>query len=86
MSTIWTDYKNMGESVFKKEKQKLNYLVVENEDSFIISTHLYGYIASIKCKNSTNIGMAKLHLESIVKFLLDKFRDFKDIISDKPEE
>ncbi len=85
-STIWTDYKNMGESVFKKDKLKLNYLIVENEDSFIISTHLYGYIATIMCPVSTNLGMAKLHLESIVKFLYDKFKIFSNVISDKPEE
>ena len=76
----------MGEAVFKKDKLKLNYLIVENEDSFIISSHLYGYIASIKCPLTTNLGMAKLHLETIIKFLYEKFKDFSSIISDKPDD
>ena len=76
----------MGEAVFKKDKLKLNYLIVENEDSFVISSHLYGYIATIKCQLSTNLGMAKLHLETIIKFLYDKFKDFKSIIDDKSDD
>ena len=33
----------------------------------------------------SNIGKMKIHLESIVKFLYEKFADFKSIIGDKSE-
>ena len=72
----------MGENIFKKDKLKLNFLIVENEEGFIITTPLYGYIATLKCSNANHIGMAKIHLESIVKFLHEKFKDFSNTISD----
>ena len=83
VATIWTDYNATGEECFKEEK--LNYLIVENEDSFIISTHLYSYIVTIQSQKS-NIGMLKIHLEAVVKLLQEKFADFKDIIEDRNVE
>jgi hypothetical protein len=81
ISSIWTDYTQIGTEMLKKEN--LNLLIVENEDSIIMATRLYGYIVAIKANLSCNIGMTKIHLESIVKFLKEKFSKFKQIIGEK---
>ena len=81
ISTIWTDYNATGEECFKEEK--LNYLMIENDDSFVIATHLYGYIVTMKAGKKMNLGMLKIHLEALVKFLYDKFSDFKPILEER---
>jgi hypothetical protein len=63
----------------------LNNLILENEDSYIISTHLYSYIVTIQSRK-TNIGMLKIHLEAVVKLLQEKFADFKELIEDRNAE
>ena len=83
ISSIWTDYNQFGESILNGEN--LNYLVIENEDSFVIATHLYGYIVALKADNDKSLGMLKFHLESIVKFLNEKLSDFKEILIERSE-
>jgi hypothetical protein len=83
ISSIWTDYTQVGTEMLKKEN--LNFLIVENEDSILMATKLYGYIVAIKAKIDCNVGMTKIHLESIVKFLKEKFSQFKQIIGEKEE-
>jgi hypothetical protein len=52
VSSIWTEYNEIGD-ILKEEK--LNYLIIENEDCYIIATHLYGYIITIKANPSNNL-------------------------------
>ena len=82
ISSIWTDYMATGEECLKEEK--LNYLMIENEDSFIVATHLFGYIVTMKTSSSNmSLGMLKIHLESLVRFLHDKFSDISQILSER---
>jgi hypothetical protein len=83
ISSIWTDYNEIGSQILKDER--LNYLIIENEDSYLIATHLYGYIVCLKADIKQNLGMLKIQLEAIVKFLYEKFGEFKDIISNRSE-
>jgi len=78
VSTIWTDYDAIGDGFLKKET--LNYLIIENEDSFSIATHLFGFIVCMKAKSSANIGLVKIHLEGITKFLQEKLKDYIHLI------
>ena len=80
VSSIWTEYNEIGD-ILKEEK--LNYLIIENEDCYIIATHLYGYIITIKANPSNNLGMLKIHLESIAKYLHEKFADFKNTLTER---
>jgi hypothetical protein len=81
VSTIWTDYSGVGEACLND--QTLNYLIIENEDSFIIATHLFGYIVCMKAKSSANLGLVKLHLEGMTKFLKESCKNFSDLMGDK---
>jgi hypothetical protein len=65
------------------KEEKLNYLLIETEDSYFIATHLYGYIITIKSNTSNNLGMLKIHLEAIAKYLHEKFAEFKNILSER---
>ena len=81
VSTIWTDYNGVGEACLND--QTLNYLIIENEDSIIIATHLYGYIVCMKARGSSNIGLVKIHLEGLTKFLKESCKDFSELMGDK---
>ena len=81
VSSIWTDYNELGSQIF--ENEKLNYLIIENDDSNIVVTDLYGYIVAVKTNNLNNLGFIKLHLETIVKFLSDKLINFKQTIEER---
>jgi hypothetical protein len=82
ISSIWTDYSQIGSELLKKEE--LNFLIIENEDSVIMAKKLYGYIVALKT-TSKNLGLIKIHLEGIVKFLAEKFSNFKILIGERDE-
>ena len=81
ISSIWTDYNEIGDQIFKKEK--LSYLTLENEDSIVIATDLFGYVVAVKTQNNANIGFVKVHLEAVVKSLTAKFKNFREIIEER---
>lgn len=81
ISTIWTDYNGVGEACLNS--QSLNYLIIENEDSFIIATHLYGYIVCMKAKGSANLGLVKLNLDGMTVFLRESCKSFSELMGDK---
>ena len=39
ISSIWIEYENVGNQL----GEKLNYLLIENEDGNIMTTNIYGY-------------------------------------------
>jgi len=78
VSTIWTDYDAVGDGFLKKET--LNFLILENEDSFIVATHLFGFIVCMKARNNANLGLVKIHLEGLTKFLHSKLKDYIHLI------
>ena len=84
ISTMWNEYYQIGKSSLKDEK--LNYLLIENDDSYIITTFLYSYIISMKSDKKMKLGMLKKHLEGLTQNLNKMLEPFKDIIVKKEEE
>ena len=77
ISSMWLEYEPTEESPFKGEK--LNYLIIENDDSNIIMTHIYNYIICMKSNKDMKLGLLKKHLESLTKNLNKMLEPFKDI-------
>ena len=50
-----------------------------------MATHLYSYIIALKASNEANLGFIKVHLETISKFLDEKFSNFESILNQKRE-
>ena len=84
ISSMWIEYYQIGETSVKDEK--LNYLLIENEDSYIITTNLYSYIVCMKANKNMKLGMVKKHLEGLTQNLNKMLEPFKDIILKKEEE
>ena len=83
ISSMWIEYYQIGEASLKDEK--LNYLLIENEDSYIITTNLYSYIVCMKSK-TMKLGMLKKHLEGLTQNLNKMLEPFKDIILEKTKK
>lgn len=83
VSSIWTDYNEIGTQIFQNEK--LNYLIIQNQDHHIMATHLYSYIIALKASNEANLGFIKVHLETISKFLDEKLNKFENILNNRKE-
>ena len=77
ISSMWIEYGPTEESPFKGEK--LNYIIIENEDSNIIMTNIYNYIVCMKSNKDIKLGLLKKHLESLTKNLNKMFEPFKDV-------
>ena len=77
ISSMWIEYGPTEESPFKGEK--LNYIIIENEDSNIITTNIYNYIVCMKSNKDMKLGLLKKHLESLTKNLNKMFEPFKDV-------
>ena len=84
ISTMWNEYYQIGKSSLKDEK--LNYLLIENEDSYIITTYLYSYVICMKSDKKMKLGMLKKHLEGLTQNLNKMLEPFKEIIIKKEEE
>jgi len=80
LSTIWSEYNEIGLNIFKEEK--LNFMIIQNEGNNILVTNIYGYIIAMRSPEINNLGLAKLHLEALSNFLCEKFSEFKNKISD----
>ena len=84
ISSMWIEYDQIGESSLKNEK--LNSLLIENEDSYIINKNIYSYIICIKSNKNMKLGILKKHLEGLTQNLNKMLEPFKDIINKKEEE
>ena len=84
VSSMWIEYYQIGEGVLKEEN--FNYLIIENEDSHIITSSLYGYIICMKSSKNVKLGMLKKHLDGLSKNLNKIFEQFKDILLSKSEK
>ena len=84
ISSMWIEYYQIGETSLKDEK--LNYLLIENEDSYIITTNLYSYIVCMKANKNMKLGMVKKHLEGLTQNLNKMLEPFKDIILKKEDD
>ena len=78
ISSMWNEYYQIGESPLNEEK--LNYLIIENDNSNIITTSLFEYIISMKANSNMKLGMVKKNLERLTQNLNKIFEPVKDMI------
>ena len=78
ISSMWTEYYQIGLSPLKEEKMK--FLIIENEDSHIITTNLYDYIICMKANIIMNLGMLKKNIEGLAQNLNRMLEPIKNII------
>ena len=84
ISSMWFEYYQIGENSLKDEK--LNFLLIENDDSNIMTTNLYSYIVCMKANKNIKLGMLRKNLESLTQNLNKMLEPFKDIILKKIDE
>ena len=84
ISSMWFEYYQIGENSLKDEK--LNFLLIENDDSNIMTTNLYSYIVCMKSNKNIKLGMLRKNLESLTQNLNKMLEPFKDIILKKIDE
>ena len=78
ISSMWTEYYQIGLSPLKEEKMK--FLIIENEDSHIITTNLYDYIICMKANIIMKLGMLKKNIEGLAQNLNRMLEPIKNII------
>ena len=83
ISSMWIEYYQIGEASLKEEK--LNCLLIENDNSYIMTTNLYSFIVCMKSSKDVKLGMLKKNLEGLTKNLNTMLEPFKDIILKKEE-
>ena len=77
-SSMWSEYYQIGLSTLKEEKMK--FLLIENDDSNIITTNLYDYIICMKANTNMKLGMLKKNIEGLAKNLNKMLEPIKNII------
>mmetsp|Transcript_38479 Transcript_38479/g.39909 ORF Transcript_38479/g.39909 Transcript_38479/m.39909 type:complete len:135 (-) Transcript_38479:33-437(-) len=83
VSTIWSEYNEIGSSVLNEKS--MNFMIIESDSSYIISTHLYGYIIVFKAASTSCLGLMKAYIQQLSKILYEMFAPFENVISDKLE-
>ena len=78
ISSMWIEYYQIGESTLKDEKMK--FLLIENDNSHIITTNLYNYIVCMKVNTSMKLGLLKKNLEGLALNLNKMLEPIKNII------
>ena len=78
ISSMWIEYYQIGESTLKDEKMK--FLLIENDNSHIITTNLYNYIVCMKANTSMKLGLLKKNLEGLALNLNKMLEPIKNII------
>ena len=77
-------YDSVASEIDKFIKEKLTYMIIENDDSNIIATTIYNYILVMKANNNTmQLGELKMHLSSLAETLNKTFEQFKDIMEEE---
>ena len=78
ISSMWLEYYQLGESTLSEEKMK--FLIIENDNSHIITTNLYNYIVCMKANTSMKLGLLKKNLEGLTQNLNKMLEPIKNII------
>ena len=78
ISNMWTEYGIVSEELFKDEK--MNYLLIENSDSNLVSGCLFGYLITMKAGLDVELGMIKRHLDALIKNLKEVLEPYKEIL------
>ena len=77
-SSMWSEYYQIGLSNLKEDKMK--FLLIENNDSHIITTNLYDYIICMKANTDMKLGMLKKNIEGLAQNLNKMLEPIKNII------
>ena len=83
ISSMWIEYYQIGESTLKDEKMK--FLLIENDNSHIITTNLYNYIVCMKANTTMKLGLLKKNLEGLAQNLNKMLEPIKNIIIQNEE-
>ena len=83
ISSMWIEYYQIGEASLKDEK--LNCLLIENDNSNIMTTNLYSYIVCMMANKNMKLGMLRKNLEGLTHNLNKMLEPFKDVILKKDE-
>ena len=78
ISSMWLEYYQIGESTLSEEKMK--FLIIENDNSHIITINLYNYIVCMKANTSMKLGLLKKNLEGLTQNLNKMLEPIKNII------
>ena len=78
ISNMWTEYGIVSEELFKDEK--MNYLLIENSDSNLVSGCLFGYLITMKAGLDVELGMIQRHLDALIKNLKEVLEPYKEIL------
>ena len=78
ISSMWLEYYQIGESTLSEEKMK--FLIIENDNSHIITTNLYNHIVCMKANTSMKLGLLKKNLEGLTQNLNKMLEPIKNII------
>ena len=78
ISSMWLEYYQIGESTLSEEKMK--FLIIENDNSHIITANLYNYIVCMKANTSMKLGLLKKNLEGLTQNLNKMLEPIKNII------
>ena len=81
ISSMWFQYYQLGEESLKNDK--LQNFLIENDDSYVIMTNLYGYIICMKSNKNMKLGLLKKHLEILTKNLSKMLEPFKQVFINK---
>jgi predicted regulator of Ras-like GTPase activity (Roadblock/LC7/MglB family) len=81
LSAMWIEYYQVEETYLNQDK--LNYLLIENDTSNVLTSNLYGYIITIIANKKFKLGLLKYHLEHIVNFLSISLEPYKDVLLSK---
>ena len=83
ISTMWIEYYQIGVTSLKDEK--INCLLIENDNSNIMTTNLYSYIVCMMANKNMKLGMLRKNLEGLTHNLNKMLEPFKDVILKKDE-
>jgi len=78
ISSMWSEYYQIGLTSLKEEKIK--FLLIENDDSNIITTNLCDYIICMKANTNMKLGMLKKNIEGLAQNLNKMLEPIKNII------
>ena len=81
LSAMCIEYYQVEETYLNQDK--LNYLLIENDTSNVLTSNLYGYIITIIANKKLKLGLLKYHLENIVNFLSITLDPYKDVLLSK---
>lgn len=80
LSSMWMQYKEVQDKFIK---EKMEYMIIEHDDSNIIATTIYNYILVMKANNKVmQLGEVKVHLCALAETLQSTLAEYKEIMEE----